>query len=177
MLNLTAKPFDKIFTFKGGVWAVLFLGLAWKIILLALDAFPFNADEAIVGLMARHILMGERPIFFYGQSYMGSLDAFLVALAFRLFGVSIQGIRFVQIVLYMGILSTTILIATRLHQDYVAALLSGLLLAIPTVNFTLYSTVSLGGYGEALLIGNLLELKLNAFMRVILIPKALFKSL
>jgi hypothetical protein len=51
-----------------------------------MNAVPFNADEAIVALMARHILQGERPIFFYGQAYMGSLDAYLVALGFLLFG-------------------------------------------------------------------------------------------
>jgi hypothetical protein len=37
-------------------------------------------------------------------------------------------------------------------------MLTGVLLAIPTVNLNLYTTVSLGGYGEALLIGNLLLL-------------------
>nr|HMN61443.1 hypothetical protein [Anaerolinea sp.] len=63
---------------------ILMVSAAWKIILLALDVVPLNSDEAIVGLMARHILLGERPIFFYGQSYMGSLDAFLVAAGFRL---------------------------------------------------------------------------------------------
>ena len=158
MLNLAAKPFKYITAFQGGVLGVLLLGLAWKIILLSQDAFPFNADEAIVGLMGRHILMGERPIFFYGQSYMGSLDAILVAIGFRWFGIKVQVIRLIQIILYLGIIFSTILIAYRLHKDQVAALLSGLLLAIPTVNFTLYTTVSLGGYGEALLIGNVLIL-------------------
>lgn len=158
MLNLAAKPFKNISSFQGGALGVLLLGLAWKIILLSQNAFPFNADEAIVGLMGRHILMGERPIFFYGQSYMGSLDAILVAIGFRWFGINVQVIRLIQIILYLGIIFTTILIAYRLHKDQVAALLSGLLLAIPTVNFTLYTTVSLGGYGEALLIGNVLIL-------------------
>ncbi len=37
-------------------------------------------------------------------------------------------------------------------------LLAAALLAIPVVNMTLYTTASLGGYGEALLIGNLLLL-------------------
>ena len=36
--------------------------------------------------MARHILLGARPAFFYGQAYMGSLDAFLAAAAFAIFG-------------------------------------------------------------------------------------------
>ena len=64
------------------VWpliAILTGSIALKVVLLALDAAPFNADEAVVALMARHILQGERPWFFYGQAYMGSLDAYLVA--------------------------------------------------------------------------------------------------
>ena len=62
---------------------------------------PFNADEAVVGLMARHILQGERPIFFYGQAYMGSLDAFLIALGFSLFGEQVWVIRMIQTLLYL----------------------------------------------------------------------------
>src|SRR5512143_2634221 len=48
--------------------------LGVKILLLGIQAVPFNADEAVVALMAKHILQGERPLFFYGQAYMGSLD-------------------------------------------------------------------------------------------------------
>jgi hypothetical protein len=36
--------------------------------------------------MGRHILHGEFPIFFYGQKYMGSLEAHLGALGFALGG-------------------------------------------------------------------------------------------
>lgn len=159
MLNLTGKPNFRRAAFPASVIAVLLVGLLWKLVLLGQEAFPFNADEAIVGLMGRHILAGARPIFFYGQAYMGALDAYLVAGAFRIFGIEVFTIRLVQIFLYLAIVLTTILIAYGVHRDRVAALLSGLLLAIPTVNFTLYTTVSLGGYGEALLIGNLLILQ------------------
>lgn len=159
MHNLKAKLDTSRTKFGLGIIALLFIGGLWKVILLRSGAFPFNADEAIVGLMGRHILSGARPIFFYGQAYMGSLDAFLVALSFRIFGTELQVIRWVQIALSLGILYTTILIAYRLHKNQAAALLSGLLLAIPTLNFMLYTTVSLGGYGEALLIGNLLVLQ------------------
>ncbi len=119
---------------------------------------PFNADEAIVALMARHILHGARPVFFYGQAYMGSLDAFLVAAAFAWFGEHVWAIRLVQGVLYLGFLSTTICIGRRAFGSWSVGVLAAILLAIPTVNVTLYTTVSLGGYGEALLIGNLILL-------------------
>jgi len=104
------------------------------------------------------MLAGERPVFFYGQSYMGSLDAGLVALAFALFGPSVLAIRLVQAALYSGTVATASLIAWRVIDRPWGIWACGLILAVPTVNITLYSTVSLGGYGEVLLIGNLLLL-------------------
>jgi hypothetical protein len=47
---------------------LLALAAALRLLLAALQLVPFNADEAVVGLMARHILAGERPVFFYGQA-------------------------------------------------------------------------------------------------------------
>ena len=119
---------------------------------------PFNADEAIVALMARHINQGQIPAFFYGQFYMGSLDAIIISLCFRLFGEGIWVIRLVQSTLYLGTVASSIAIASRVLDRPRAALYTGLLTALPTVNVALYSTVSLGGYGEMLLIGNLLIL-------------------
>ena len=133
----------------------IFIAAVWKMILIQLDLFPLNADEAIVALMARHILRGEVPIFFYGQAYMGSLDAILVAGVFRILGELVVGIRIVQVILYSLVLLTTFWLVILIFHSRVSALLATSLLVIPTVNMTLYTTVSLGGYGEALLLGNL----------------------
>ncbi len=132
---------------------VILAAILWKIALLAMNAFPFNADEAIVGLMARHILGGERPIFFYGQAYMGSLDAWLTAAGFALFGSQVWVIRLVQTVLYALTIGGVILLGRVGFGSWNHGILAGLLLAVPPVNTTLYTSVSLGGYGEALLLG------------------------
>lgn len=132
------------------------LGLLYKSLLLWMQAFPFNADEAIVALMARHMLEGNWTPFFYGQAYMGSFDASLVALGFALFGPQVWVIRGLQTLLYAGTLLTSVLLAGRITRSLEAGWIAGLLMAIPTVNVTLYTTVSIGGYGEALLLGNLL---------------------
>ena len=134
---------------------ILVLAAGLKLWLLAQDAFPFNADEAVVALMARHILAGEHPVFFYGQAYMGSLDAYLVAGAFALFGQAVIAIRAVHIVLYLGTIVTTAAIGKLAFKSSSIGLLAGLLLALPAVNTTLYTTASLGGYGEAMLVGSL----------------------
>jgi len=129
-----------------------------KAALILSPVVPFNSDEAVVALMARHILQGERPIFFYGQAYMGSLDAFLVALGFLLFGEHVLVIRLFQTILYLGTLVTVVEIGRMGFGSVRTGLFAAALLAIPPVNVTLYTTVSLGGYGEALLIGNLILL-------------------
>lgn len=129
-----------------------------KLSLLLVGVIPFNSDEAIVALMARHILAGELPIFFYGQAYMGSLDAFLVAGLFKLVGNGVWSIRWVQIGLYSLTILTTAYICRRITGSWKVGVIAAWFLAIPNVNMTLYSTVSLGGYGEMLLIGNLILL-------------------
>ena len=133
--------------------AIVALGVALKVILLAADVVPFNSDEAVVGLMARHILQGERPVFFYGQAYMGSLDAWLVAGAFAVLGESVTAIRAVQATLFAGTLVMAYWLARQSGLSEWGARAAALLLALPPVMVTLYTTVSLGGYGETLLLG------------------------
>lgn len=137
---------------------ILLVALAWKLVFFFWDVVPFNSDEAVVALMARHILQGARPIFFYGQAYMGSLDAYLVAAGFGLFGQQVWVIRLVQGLLYLGVIATTALIARVALDSWKIGLIAALLLAFPAVNTVLYTTASLGGYGEAMLIGNLILL-------------------
>jgi len=146
---------------KKKLYMIWFIGLisvaaGFKIWLIFSDLVPFNSDEAIVGLMARHILRGDWPVFFYGQAYMGSLEASLVAAAFTLFGPQVWVIRLVQTILYLLLIISTVFIGRLFFGSQRAGLIAGSLLAIPTVNLTLYTTASLGGYGVALLMGNLL---------------------
>ena len=141
-----------------GAILIALAGLALKLALVAAGAFPFNSDEAIVGLMARHILSGQWPAFFYGQAYMGSLDASLVALGFALLGEAVWVIRLLQALLYVATILTTAMLGWSIFRSAWVAWIAAMLLAVPSVNVMLYTTVSLGGYGEALVIGNLLML-------------------
>src|SRR6185312_1031761 len=58
--------------------ALLLLALAaiYRLVLLARGWPALDSDEAVIGLMARHILHGERPTFFWGQNYMGPFEAY-----------------------------------------------------------------------------------------------------
>lgn len=130
------------------------IALAVRWALLAWQSIPFNSDEAILGLMARHITEGARPIFFYGQAYMGSLDAWLIAGSFHLFGDSVTAIRLVQIVLYLAFLAITMVLATRMYGPSIGRWTAPLA-ALPPVLIMTYSSATLGGYGELLVLGGL----------------------
>ncbi len=136
--------------------AVLLIALIGRALLLASGSVSFHSDEAVVALMARHINQGERPVFFYGQAYMGSLDPWLVAVGFRLLGESVLTIRIVQSVLYLLIVASGFVAAWRLSGRPVVATVAGLSLAVPPVLLAVYTSATLGGYNETLLFGNLL---------------------
>ena len=67
---------------------LLALAAIYRLALLARGWPALDSDEAVIGLMARHILHGDRPTFFWGQNYMGPFEAYFAALLFALFGSS-----------------------------------------------------------------------------------------
>lgn len=141
-----------------GLWLALAAGLALKGVILLTHSITFDADEAVLGVMARHILTGERPLFFYGQSYMGALDAYLTVPFFLVFGQTVIAMRLLQVCLFAGVIATTYRLALRLDQDRSAALMALVLVAAPPVLFSLYTSSTLGNYVEILLFNNLLLL-------------------
>ena len=58
-----------------------------------------DSDEAVVGLMVRHMIHGEFTTFFWGQSYGGSQEALLTVPGFLVFGSGWLALRIVPIVL------------------------------------------------------------------------------
>lgn len=136
----------------------LVLGTGFKVALLVTGSVSFNSDEAILALMARHILQGEFPLFFWGQAYMGSLDAYLIAASFAVLGQTVLAVRLVHLALYAGILVTTYALAYRASGNGRAAAAAALLVAMPPVMVSLYTTASLGNYIVTLLLDNLILL-------------------
>ncbi len=141
------------------VIAILMVAGLFRAWLIADHRLAFESDEAVVGLMARHINTDEAvPTFFYGQSYMGSLDALLVAGGFRLAGNSVHSIRLVQLGLFLVILMAGFALAWEVTRSRRVAAMTLLLLAIPTPLGALYTGITLGGYNELVLFGALVLL-------------------
>lgn len=75
-------------------------GIALRVGVLASPLGTLDADEAIVGLMARHALEGEFSIFYWGALYGGSQDALLAAAVFAVFGSSVLALKLVSVALF-----------------------------------------------------------------------------
>lgn len=114
----------------------------------------FDADEAIVGLMGRHILNGHIPAYFYGQGYMGSIEALVAAGYFAVFGSSILTLKLAPLTFYILFL----ILQYRLVRKFGGVALALLTLAITVVfsdTVILWSTKARGGFTETLFWGTL----------------------
>ena len=138
--------------------AILLGALLLRLLLSA--RLELESDEAIVGLMGRHILEGERPVFYYGQVYMGALEAYLVALAFSLAGISVFAMRLVTIALSLLFCYLIYLLGSRLYSQRVG-LASALYVSIAPLLLTVWSVKVRGGYVETLVLGTALLVLLH----------------
>jgi hypothetical protein len=118
--------------------------------LLAANSWPLlNSDEGTIGIMALHIQHGARPIFFYGQNYMGALEAYLGALLFDIFGVSLFALRLGLLLLFAGFLVSMYLL-TRLLYTKNLALYTVLLLSLGSNAVLSRQLSAIGGYMETI---------------------------
>lgn len=82
---------------RSPLWICLLLALLIRAWLLVHTRGVIAGDEAMVGLQAEFILRGQHPVYYYGQPYMGSLEAYLAALLFTIAGISVWSLRAVSI--------------------------------------------------------------------------------
>ena len=75
-------------------------GSALRVWAVLLPQGALDADEAVVGLMARGIAHGTLPVFFPGQGYGGTQESFLAAPLVAAFGLETWAVRIVVVVLW-----------------------------------------------------------------------------
>ena len=109
----------------------------------------FDSDQAITGLMAKHLIEGRAfPVFFYGQNHMLGVDAYLAAPVFAVAGVSVTTLKLPLLVLNIGV---ALLLLRTLERDVG---LRPYLALVPVLFFALPSPAAasemLAPYGGAL---------------------------
>jgi hypothetical protein len=143
---------------------LIIIGLALRLDFILPVNSVIDADEAIVGLMARHIVEGRSiPIFYYGQHYMGSLEAILTAGMFRLFGESSFVLKLTPL-FFSLVLIPLMYLLTRQYAGRIAARFASFLTAIPPVGLIIWSGKARGGFIEILVIGVLALLFAGHFL-------------
>jgi len=89
------------------LWLCLLAALLIRVWLVYHTHGVIDGDEAMVGIQAEHILRGEHPYYYYGQPYMGSLEAYLMAILFAIAGPSVWMLRAEPILLSLGVVWLT----------------------------------------------------------------------
>jgi len=129
---------------------ILLVALSLRLGLLFSGQRYVDGDDAVVGMMAKHILTrGERPLFYYGQPYGGGhvIEAYLASLLYLLFGFSSIPLKLVPLIFSLGVITLTYLLLERFFNERVA-ILSGLLLAVSSP--FIKSSLKVNGYIETI---------------------------
>src|SRR5579859_5646852 len=75
------------------LWICLLVALLTRVWLIVHTHGVMDGDEATVGIQAEHILRGEFPVYYYGQSYLGNIQAYVIAFIFLFTGPSVWAMR------------------------------------------------------------------------------------
>ena len=151
---------------RSPLWICLLLAVIIRVWLVARTHGVIDGDEVLIGIQAEHILRGELPIYFYGQPYMGSLEAYLVAILIAIAGPSAWTLRGEPILLSLVLvwltwkLAAALADATQLppYAKRTFMTIAALLAAIPPLYDGILELRTYGGYIETFILTLLLLL-------------------
>src|SRR5947199_3501499 len=107
---------------------LILIGMAIvRFVILFVSQTHVTSDEAIIGLMAKHILEGRYfPFYFYGVSYNASCawEAYLAVVPFAIAGVGVVALKIPTVLLSLACLALFYAMTTRLYSIRVATLAS-----------------------------------------------------
>jgi hypothetical protein len=126
---------------------------------LLIGGWPLkSAEEGTFGLEAMHIAYrGEFPVFMYGQDYMGTIEAYVSAILFRLFGISWFTLH-LSMVLLFALFLVCLYFLTKLLYSPKLGLFTLALLCFGSFDMLMPQMMVVGGAVETLVFGTLLLL-------------------
>ena len=144
---------------------IIIIAALLRLDFLIANNWSYDSDEAIVGLMAKHIAEGrEIPIFYYGQHYMGSLEAILVSFLGKFIGINQYSLKLVPFFFSLFFIVISFLITKQVFNR-TAAYFAAIWLALPPVSLTIWSSMARVGFIEVICIGALSILLLVTGLR------------
>ena len=147
---------------SGRLWRVLLAGaivLGVAVRAWAATQWPanFQSDEAVFGLMARHIMAGDFTPTLYGPAYLGSIESILAAGFMSILGPSVMAFRMSALLLFAVFFVLHAIFAVR-YFGYPVAFVSLLFLALPGFHVLEWTYQPVGAYGAMFVIGTLMLL-------------------
>ncbi len=137
--------------------AIILVGIVLRVWTMARANWMLDGDEATFGVMALHILQGDRPVFLNGQPYMGAFQSYLGALVFALVGASRVAFKSITLFEFVAFAVSLYLLARKCAGRR-AALLAVLFAAIPPI-YVLSATARVwGALLDTMTLGNLILL-------------------
>jgi hypothetical protein len=116
------------------------LGFALLLAVLAVGArlpflisgkIAFDSDEAVEGLMARHVLHGEFPAFFWGQAFKGVPEVYAGAGAFAVAGPGVAVLKSVTLAFFAIFVALNFVLLDKTASRWLAVAASLLLIVAP----------------------------------------------
>lgn len=98
-----------------------------SVVWIFFEQSSFDSDQAVVGLMAKHLAEGRAfPLFFYGQHYMLAVEAWLAAPVFRVAGASVAALKLPLLLINLVVtgLLLWLLVRTLKRRPFEALLIS-----------------------------------------------------
>ncbi len=136
----------------GCLVAAFLVGLILRVWIASSSLGALDADEAVVGLMARGIARGELPIFYWGQQYGGAQEAYLTAPGLALAPASVAAVKAVPLLLHSIGVWLCYLIGRRIATPE-AGLFAAALFWIWPGYFVWWSLKATGFYGMTIVAG------------------------
>ena len=144
------------YVFYSPLWLCLLAALLLRVWLIVRTQGVIDGDEALVGIQAERILHGVFPTYFYGIPYFGSLEAYLVAILFAIFGPSVWVLRMEPLILslvlvwlawrFAGALAEQARLSPSLQNTFMT--IAALLAAIPPLYDGVIEMRTWGGWIE-----------------------------
>ncbi len=106
--------------------------------------YIFDADQAIVGLMAKHLSEGRTfPLFFYGQNYMLGVQAWMAAPLFLLGGPTLTMLRLPLAAINVAVAAALLVLSARrgVAPGYALAAVLPVVATVPAMSAELMFTL------------------------------------
>ncbi|GCE27202.1 hypothetical protein KDA_26860 [Dictyobacter alpinus] len=144
---------------RSPLWLCLLVGIIVRIFLILHGSSALPGDEALTGIQAENILRGLHPIYYYDQPYMGSLEAYILALFFAVAGPSVLVLRIGMTCISLSLVVLTWFFSSALADQAklkgsvksIFMIVATLIAALPPLYDVVIELRSWGGYVEAMI--------------------------